>query len=169
MLSLQSFLREGRVVGLCWAQLKPKRHKEPVPVSAYLGSLKNLTDLKHGLSKKQFPVSAYLGNLNNLKDPKEEVRECSPCFLQPLSPCPLGKRVPLPCISWSLVGGPPGEAVISAGTWSRTRLLRAVASTVFGVQGFLAIKNTHRPYGGPMLLGIELPGGPRAVRVLNFE
>ena len=24
MLSLQSFLREGRVVGLCWAQLKPK-------------------------------------------------------------------------------------------------------------------------------------------------
>jgi hypothetical protein len=24
MLSLQSFLREGRVVGLCWAQSKPK-------------------------------------------------------------------------------------------------------------------------------------------------
>ena len=24
MLSLQSFLREGRGVGLCWAQLKPK-------------------------------------------------------------------------------------------------------------------------------------------------
>ena len=44
MLSLQSFLREGRVVGPCWEKLKPKGPK--VPVSAYGGSLKNLKDLK---------------------------------------------------------------------------------------------------------------------------
>ena len=30
MLSLQSFLREGRVVGVCWAQLKPEGPKERV-------------------------------------------------------------------------------------------------------------------------------------------
>ena len=27
----------------------------------------------------------------------------------------------------------------------------------FQVQGLLQIKDTHRPYGGPMLLGIALP------------
>jgi hypothetical protein len=27
MLSVQSFLREGRIVGLCWAQFKPKGPK----------------------------------------------------------------------------------------------------------------------------------------------
>ena len=37
------------------------------------------------------------------------------------------------------------------------------------VQGLLDIKDTHRPYAGPMLLGIDLLKGPRAVCVLNFE
>ena len=34
---------------------------------------------------------------------------------------------------------------------------------------FLEIKDTHRPKGGPVLLGIVLPEGPMAVRVLNYE
>ena len=37
------------------------------------------------------------------------------------------------------------------------------------VQGLLEIKDTHRPYEGPMLLGIDLPYGPTAVCVLNVE
>jgi len=53
---------EGRVVGLCWAKLKPKRPK---------GS-----ERKHGLSTEQFPVSAYVGSSNNLKDLKGVV-SCS--------------------------------------------------------------------------------------------
>ena len=50
MLSLQSFLREGRVVGLWWAKLKPKRPKGNLYIpllSVYLGILKNLKDLKN--------------------------------------------------------------------------------------------------------------------------
>ena len=55
MLSLQSFLREGRVVGPCWEKLKPKGPKgrrallDPVYVKgevfAYVGSIQNLKDL----------------------------------------------------------------------------------------------------------------------------
>ena len=37
------------------------------------------------------------------------------------------------------------------------------------MQGPLEIKDTHRPQGGPMLLGLALLQGPTAVRVLNFE
>ena len=37
------------------------------------------------------------------------------------------------------------------------------------VQELLEIKDTHRPWGGPTLLGIGLLQGPRAVCVLNFE
>ena len=37
------------------------------------------------------------------------------------------------------------------------------------VQGLLEIEDTYRPQEGPMLLGIDLPYGPRAVCVLNFE
>jgi len=45
---LKDLSTEGRVVGLCWAKLKPKGPKGPkgVPVSAYVGSSKNLKDLK---------------------------------------------------------------------------------------------------------------------------
>jgi len=35
--------------------------------------------------------------------------------------------------------------------------------------GLLEIKDTHFPLGGPMVLGIDLPQGPREVCVLNFE
>ena len=97
MLSLQSFLREGRVVGLCWAQLKPKgpngelnavrKHKcflcSPFYVKGvslgYVGLNENLKDLKthqserkHGLYTEQFPVSAYVGISKNLKDLKDQ-------------------------------------------------------------------------------------------------
>ena len=37
------------------------------------------------------------------------------------------------------------------------------------LQGLFVNKGTHRPKEGPMLLGIDLPYGPRAVCVLNFE
>ena len=37
------------------------------------------------------------------------------------------------------------------------------------LQGLLEIKETHRPYGGPMLLGMGLMQDPRAVRALTFE
>ena len=49
---------------------------------------------------------------------------------------------------------------------------RCSACQLFGCPGtgvILEIKDTHRPYGGPVLLGIALPQGPVAVRVLNFE
>ena len=35
-------------------------------------------------------------------------------------------------------------------------------------RGSLEVEDTHRPYGGPMLLRIGLLKDPRAVRVLNF-
>ena len=44
MLSLQSFLREGRVVRPCWEKLKPKGPKGEV--FAYVGRNQNLKDLK---------------------------------------------------------------------------------------------------------------------------
>ena len=50
MLSLQSFLREGRVVGLCWEKLKPKGPKGSHPKSscASLAKLKcPIEDLKN--------------------------------------------------------------------------------------------------------------------------
>ena len=38
-----------------------------------------------------------------------------------------------------------------------------------GLQGLLKIKDTQRPQGGPMLLGLALLWEPTAVLVLNFE
>ena len=37
------------------------------------------------------------------------------------------------------------------------------------VHGLLEIKDPHRPWGGPMLLGLALLWDPTAVRVLDFE
>ena len=37
------------------------------------------------------------------------------------------------------------------------------------VQMLLEIKDTRRPQGGPLLLGISILQDPRMVRVLNFE
>ena len=37
------------------------------------------------------------------------------------------------------------------------------------IQGLLANKDTHRPQGGPIVLGIALLEDPRAVRVLIPE
>ena len=56
------------------------------------------------------PVSAYVGSSKKLKDLKELKGLQKGVSSAPV----LGGRVPPRCFSWSLVGGPPGEAFISA-------------------------------------------------------
>jgi hypothetical protein len=53
--------------GLMWSERKHGLSTKQVPVSAYVGSSKNLQDL-NGPSTEQVPVSAYVGSSKNLKD-----------------------------------------------------------------------------------------------------
>ena len=67
MLLLQSFLREGRVVGPCWEKLKPKGPK--------------------GSFLRKGEVLAYVGRIHNLKDLKDMPKEAG-LFLQKKFQCP---------------------------------------------------------------------------------
>ena len=65
MLSLQSFLREGRIVGPCWEKLNPKG---PLP------AIRKDAGLYCGSRLQSGEVFAYVGLSQNLKDLKDHWR-----------------------------------------------------------------------------------------------
>ena len=69
----------------------------------------------------------------------------------------------------SLLGGSRARIPLRRHEPSTKYQSKYKSETLYKLQGLLELKDTHRPYEDPMLLGIDLPEDPMAVGVLNFE